>query len=141
MKLLYSIAVLLLISASGCQKNSPATDNNDSNGYTSGSSNSIPKPSANFRIANIRNNIYVVEGKDLKLQNLSTNATSFHWDFGNGLTSDDQVPTKIAYVPCGSEYNITLTTKNSKGESATVTKTIKVLCSGKNTHGTYITGE
>ncbi len=140
MKTVYIIAAFMLFFASSCQKNSPASDGSVTNGYTSNTS-TTPKPSASFKIANIKNGIYVTEGKNLKLQNLSTNAATFHWDFGNGMTSEDRVPGKIAYVPCGEEYTITLTTKNTNGETATASQTIKVLCSGKNTHGTYIGGE
>ena len=135
MKKLFTAALLISLFVIGCQKNSPATD-----AANSPISNNAPTLSSQFKILNTLNDTYVREGKNLLFENNSFDAVSYHWDFGNGITSDRKFPSKIAYVPCGGKYTITLTTKNLKGESAVSTKTIQVLCSGKN-HGTYIDGQ
>lgn len=135
MKTVYIIAAFMLFFASSCQKNSPSTGN--ANPSNTDNSSII----ADFKIANIINGNCVKEGKNLALLNNSQNAVSYHWNFGNGITSDDIIPSKIAYVPCGSTYTITLVAKDLNGKTSSVSKTVTVLCSGKNTHGTYIGGE
>lgn len=62
------------------------------------------------------------------LNNLSCNATLFHWDFGDGTTSDleDPVPPKIFSTP--GIRTITLTVTNEVcGSSDTYTRTVEVV--------------
>lgn len=55
--------------------------------------------------------------------NNSTNATTYHWDFGDGYTSTDENPAH-AYPKKG-VYKVTLTAKNS-GKQNTISKTITI---------------
>lgn len=96
------------------------------------------KPVAGFKINNLINGSFVTEGKNLKIENLSQNAVSYMWDFGNGLQFNSTAPGKVYYVPCGGTYTISLTAYNSAGEKSVYTKNITVLCSGKNSHNQHL---
>ncbi|MEQ8192761.1 MAG: PKD domain-containing protein, partial [Candidatus Eremiobacterota bacterium] len=55
-----------------------------------------------------------VNGKTVKFNDISTgNPTSYHWDFGDGTTSDEKSPTHI-YMKSGT-YNVKLSVSNSVG--------------------------
>lgn len=75
----------------------------------------IPLPEAFFSV-NLNLNQIV-------LSNLSVNATSYSWDFGNGVTSTDAAPTYVYNLP--GQYTITLTATNLCG-SSTSTKTLVI---------------
>lgn len=79
---------------------------------------------ADFTINNAGNE--VDENMFLELTNLSQNASSWHWDFGNGQTSTERNP-KFSY-PIHGIYPITLTVKDKWGNSHSTTKEILVLC-------------
>ena len=90
------------------------------------------------QLPNIISGVYVTEGKNLKIENLSENAVSYTWDFGNGVHFESKTPGKVDYTPCGVLYTITLTAINSAGEKSVSTKVVQVLCSGKNTHNQHL---
>ncbi|MEZ5359608.1 MAG: PKD domain-containing protein [Candidatus Zixiibacteriota bacterium] len=68
-----------------------------------------PLPTSDFSVAQTT----VCAGTPTRFTNLSTNATSWVWDFGNGVASTAQNPT-ITYVNPGS-YTVTLTAINNCG--------------------------
>src|SRR4030095_11398563 len=113
---------LLLVSAmtTGCQKDKSVTD-----------TPTMPKPAADFKILNGLSNGWVLEGRPLEIGNLSINADSYYWDFGNGMTSTDKIPLDISFSPCGHAYTITLVVKNKSGDAATISQTFTVQCSGQ----------
>ena len=128
-----SIGLFMLIAfVSGCQKKGDDLSN-------SSSDLTAAKSSPAFNISNKVSDKYVMEGRNLKIQDLSQHAVFYHWDFGNGITFDGKTPpADIYYIPCGKTITISLTTKNSIGESAKYSKTFEVLCSGRMTHGTHL---
>ena len=75
-----------------------------------------PKPVADFSLN------YGGNGT-VSFSNLSRNADSYQWTFGNGQTSTNADPS-VAYSANGT-YTVTLTAKNKNGEN-TISKTISV---------------
>lgn len=75
-----------------------------------------PKPVADFNFTYGSNGF-------VQFNNLSKNAKSYQWTFGNGQTTTDQNPA-IYYNPNGN-YSVTLTAKNDNGEN-TVSKTVSI---------------
>ena len=61
---------------------------------------------------------------NVSFTNLSQNATSYQWDFGNGQSSTETAPTATYAV--GGVYTITLTAKSDAGTNK-ITKTINIL--------------
>lgn len=74
-----------------------------------------PKPVADFS--------YTVNGGFVQFTNLTKNATSYNWTFGNGGTSSQENPS-VTYSANGN-YTVTLTAKNANGEN-TVSKTVSI---------------
>ena len=89
------------------------------------------KPVAEFKILNTVGDGWVLEGSVLEFGNLSKNADSYSWDFGNGTFSKDKTPNDVSFSPCGNTYTITLVAKNKSGDVATYSQTFNVQCSGK----------
>lgn len=58
------------------------------------------------------------------LENLSTNASSYLWDLGNGIQSTDK-NISITYSKSGT-YTLKLTVTNSSGAKSSITKVVKV---------------
>ena len=81
----------------------------------------VVKPTANFRMSSSVpfNNL------DLTFQNLSINATTYEWDFGDGNTSTDVHPNNT-YIHPG-DYIITLIATDDKGCKDTIRKVITIL--------------
>lgn len=71
--------------------------------------NSSPPPVTSFTITSTND---VVPAK-IKLQNNTTGALTWHWDFGNGETSIDENPEFIFFT--AGTYEITLTSSNTNG--------------------------
>ena len=90
-----------------------------------------------FKVNNQSNNT-IAEGKILQLSNQSANAVSYHWDFGNGLTSDKENPE--FYYPIHGEYMITLTVTDAKGKSSKSSYSLTVLCNIFNPNHNPLTG-
>jgi len=55
--------------------------------------------------------LFAVSGNTVTFENLSRYATSWHWDFGDGTTSDERYPGPHTYAQDG-QYIVTLTTHN-----------------------------
>lgn len=66
-----------------------------------------PTPSAKFRV--------YISGKAVFLKNQSFQDSSWHWDFGNGQSSNLENPDTVLYDDLGT-YTITLTVKNGEKE-------------------------
>ncbi len=64
-------------------------------------------------------------GGVVAFQNRSSNASSFEWDFGDGNTSTDPIPTHT-YTQNG-VFDVTFIAKNSAGESASSTQTVTIV--------------
>lgn len=78
-------------------------------------------------VANFRFELETInEKEDLKIENLSSGALEYTWDFGNDQIFSDEIP-DFKYLTHGI-YDVTLSVKNSKGEVDSVVKTINVLC-------------
>ncbi len=75
-----------------------------------------PSPKAKFRA--------YVYGKTVVLKNTSSHDSTWHWDFGNGLTSNLENPDSIYYDELGT-YTISLTVKNGEKED-THTETFEI---------------
>ena len=58
--------------------------------------------------------------------NLSSNANSFYWDFGDGTTSNDSTPTHTFTIDGDAEFNILLIAQNDSNCNDTIIKKIKV---------------
>lgn len=84
-----------------------------------------PEPKADFSV-DAANNASVVVGTHDALYplNLSSNATSFEWDFGNGTSSTEQHP-KVTYSTSGN-YDLTLTAFGQGGTKNVIKKTVIV---------------
>lgn len=63
----------------------------------------------------VSNYSYTTNGLSVSLTNISTNATSYSWNFGNGQTSTNQNPS-ITFTTAGT-YNVCLTATNSCGST------------------------
>ncbi|WP_158798026.1 PKD domain-containing protein [Pedobacter sp. L105] len=109
MKKLYFIALLFCLSISACKKD-----------------NTAPAPAADFSFDGITgSNIAVTQGTSNTVSNHSTNGSTYLWDFGDGTTSTEATP-YITFKK-GGNITISLTVKNSKGESSIQKKQVKVL--------------
>jgi PKD domain len=131
MKKLFTCLLVLTILISSCQKD----DSIDSGRSVALPENAVAKPAASFKINNSLSDDLLIERQILNIDNQSTNAVSYSWDFGNGTYSTDKIPLNISFAPCGSVYTITLTAKNKSGETAVYSQTVTILCSGKHPVG------
>lgn len=68
----------------------------------------------------------VDENGYVQLENLSKNAVSWHWDFGNGITSTAKTP--VHTYPIHGFYPITLTVTDKWGNKHSLTREVLVLC-------------
>lgn len=74
----------------------------------------------------VTNHGLVNESEELSLTNLSSDAVSYHWDFGNGETSTKAVPS-FKFSMHGF-YDVTLTVTDKAGNQNRFTKEVGVLC-------------
>ncbi len=65
---------------------------------------------------------YSIADKQVAFQALTHSAVSWHWDFGDGTTSDEQNPVHV--YEDGGYYNVTLVATAANGES--VTEEVKI---------------
>ncbi len=86
--------------------------------------NTLDASKADFSIDN--NNGIINEGDVLMISDLSTNAVSYHWDFGNGAVSDKALP-EYSYDRHG-DYTVTLSITDKFGEVKSTSLDITVLC-------------
>ncbi len=78
-------------------------------------------PEANFSYAST-----LEDFKTIKFTNLSTEATTFAWDFGNGNTSTDQDPT-FTFEAGEDTYPVTLTSSDANGATGSITIDVLVV--------------
>ena len=65
--------------------------------------------------------------ESISFKNRSTSAVRYHWDFGDGYTSDDETPTHEFYFEEDDKiFTVTLTAYSKNGKSDTCTKRISV---------------
>jgi PKD repeat protein len=84
-----------------------------------------PQPKADFSIDGTAATSVIIGTHDaLYPENLSSNATSVVWDFGNGTTSTDQHP-KVTY-PTSGNYDLTLTAFGQGGTKNVIKKNVVV---------------
>lgn len=79
---------------------------------------------ADFTIDN--SNGEVNENAPLQLTNLSENAVSWEWDFGNGKTSTEETP--VHTYPIHGPYTVTLKVTDEEGNVETASREVTVLC-------------
>ena len=129
--------VLLIVILSSCQKSSSDVSKTASSTSVVGTP-AAPPPSANFKINNTISPGNVWEALTLDIKNTSVNGDTYLWDFGNGTTSTDKVPSNFSLAPCGMTYTIKLTVTNKDGLSSTYSERYFVVCSrgmGYGAHG------
>jgi len=80
----------------------------------------LPLPEVNFRV--VPENVEV--GRDVVFENLTTNASSYAWDFGDGRTSTEISPT-IIYDETGS-YTVKLVAFTDDDQSDSTSQVIEV---------------
>jgi PKD repeat protein len=90
----------------------------------------LPNPEAGFKINNASDG-WIVEGTVLDVSNLSKDADSYYWDFGNGIYSSEKIPTDVSFSPCGKTFTITLVVTSKSGNTDSLSQTFTTLCSGK----------
>ena len=78
-------------------------------------------PEANFSYASV-----LEDYKTIKFTNLSTEATTFAWDFGGGNTSTEQDPT-FTFDAGEGTYPVTLTASDARGASGSITIDVMVV--------------
>jgi PKD repeat protein len=135
MKSFYPCLLLVILIITSCQKDK-GTPNSVTG--TSNQPTTVNAPSAEFKISNSISSGSVWELLTLNFTNESKNADSYYWDFGNGITSTDKIPSNISLAPCGFTYTVSLTVKNKNGVSSTYATPIFVVCSrgmGFGAHG------
>jgi PKD repeat protein len=78
-----------------------------------------PNPEADFQVTSEQRKGEAPH--EVTFENLSLNATTWKWDFGDGYNSPDQNPTHVYTEP--GKYTVTLTAFNEYGEEDTKIKT------------------
>ena len=100
-----------------CNPNEPTNPGGGSSGGTTPGGGTATTPTADFAYT-------PVPPFTFKFTNLSTGASSYKWDFGDGETSKAKEP-EHTFAQTGM-YDVTLTAKSSSGITATKTKKIQV---------------
>lgn len=139
MKKIALLSLLVTIITFGCKKGNEVVTNTASNNSEAIAAASDSRPTATFRIANLTSIGMILEANITDFQNLSQNGNSFHWDFGNGITSDEKLPQNISFAPCGGTSVISLTVTDKNGHSATTSQAFTVQCRGKHARHAPIT--
>lgn len=73
---------------------------------------------------------YFYAPNDVVFKNLSTDATEYNWEFGDGTNSIDENPTH--QYKYGGVFTVTLTVKNKKGKTSIMSKQFIVLSAPNN---------
>lgn len=131
MKKIALASTLLCFLALSCKKGNDVADRPNSNSSNATAQTADLKPSAYFRIANLTQSGMILEANITDFQNLSQNAISWHWDFGNGVTSNEKFPQNISFAPCGGSNTITLTVSDRLGQTAVFSQAYTIQCRGK----------
>lgn len=84
-----------------------------------GSQPDLTPPKAEF-VAGADN----TDARLIKFSNLSTSATDYHWDFGDGNTSTDKEPVNL--YPGEGMYSVTLTATDKLGATSQINKEVEV---------------
>lgn len=95
----------------------------------SSDNNEVPTKASETAVANFKvatKDGTVNEQQTFTFENDSKNAVSYLWDFGDGETSKEKVPT-YAYPSCG-YYTVKLTVTDANGKTNTVTHDLPALC-------------
>lgn len=67
---------------------------------------------------------FTVTGYDVTFENLSEDAVSYSWNFGDGYTSTEENPSHTYDLE--GEYTVTLTAENASGDTITAEKTVTI---------------
>ena len=136
MKQLLTAAFLFAIMLSGCQKSADVSQP----AVQPPVAPPVAKPSASFTITNLNEIGQIRELRTLTIQNTSTNADSYSWDFGTSANysdgivdypmqfSDKAEPANMYMVPCMQTVTIKLTAKNKVGDVSTTSQSFYVYC-------------
>ncbi len=128
MKQLILGLLVFAIFVSGCQKSDKVNSN-----ASALPDNASSKPIASFKIINtvdiIHNRNTIMELWPLEFANNSINGDSYYWDFGDGKYSTDKIPADVFFAPCQRTVTITLTVKNSAGETSSMSQDYSIQCS------------
>ncbi len=84
------------------------------------------RPDTNLPVANFSYASSAEDFKTIKFNNLSFESTTFEWDFGGGATSTEQDPV-FTFEGGEGTYPVTLTSKDGRGESSTITIQVVVV--------------
>ena len=87
-----------------------------------------PAPVASFTVKNTVEAGTVMQGTPLEIENTSTNAVAYSWDFDDGTVSTERNPTGIVFRQCIRSQCVRLTVRNRNGVSSTVSYCIRVRC-------------
>ncbi|MEO6668527.1 MAG: hypothetical protein ABIN36_03555 [Ferruginibacter sp.] len=136
MKKIAIASLLICFLINGCKKGNEINDNTKP---VPANNADIQQPTASFKIANLTSLGMILEANISDFQNLSQNGNTYHWDFGNGITSDSKIPQGISFTPCGATNTISLSVTNKSGQIATCSQTYTILCRGKHARHAPIT--
>jgi PKD repeat protein len=125
------LSIFILLSAiiiSSCQKSKESTS--VVTPPVTSAAPAAPAPTASFKITSTlaTGNHNVQELKTMVFENDSENGDSFFWDFGNGTTSTEKVPSNITLWPCQTTLTIKLTVTSKNGKVATYSDLYNVIC-------------
>ena len=79
----------------------------------------VPAPTANFSFSEIATG-------DIQFTNLSKNANTYNWDFGDGYYSTASANVFLHHFPYNGDYKTKLTVSNSAGQAQTYTQNVSV---------------
>ena len=124
------LSLVLIVVLSSCSLHevedslNPQTDDINYQLSSELSINTLDASKADFSIDHINN--ILNERDQLIVTNNSSNAVSYHWDFGNGDKSEEAIP-EYNYKRHG-EYTVTLTISDKVGNTKTMSQDLTVLC-------------
>ncbi|MGY0034618.1 PKD domain-containing protein [Pedobacter sp. NJ-S-72] len=113
MKSTFYLLLITVVSLSACKKN---TDQPPAS----------PAPQANFKIDGQESaSVTLKSTRDYYIENKSQNAVSFSWTLADGTTSTKK--DEIFKFNKPGDYTVSLTAKNSSGETSVLKKQVKVV--------------
>lgn len=109
-----------------CKKNTELVKSQETNNAQAAQQPVTAAPlTAKFTVT-VDNPTSIYENQSIQLNNQSTGAAGYSWDFGNDVKSTDKQPT-ISY-PMHGYYTVTLTVWDAKGNTQKYTQDISILC-------------